>query len=103
PSTGRFFGHVFVLLHDDSTSGEGRSADRASTSTAPLLRSRPGCFIAPGLACGTAFLPMTCPEFSFRSAIGRSPVRIYIEKFLSSAHVEREVTAQDSDICGKIS
>src|SRR2546428_9123844 len=29
--------------------------------TRSLLRSRPGCFIALGLACGTAFLPMTCP------------------------------------------
>src|SRR5436309_16059702 len=50
------------------TSGEGGRADRVSTSTAPLLRSRPGCFIALGLACGTAFFAHDLP-LNFRSGV----------------------------------
>src|SRR2546427_3543414 len=35
--------------------------------------------------------------------LGAPSPDIHWKNFLSSAHVEREVTAQDSDICGKIS
>ena len=61
------------------TSGEGGRADRVSTSTAPLLRSRPGCFIALGLACGTAFFAHDLPrKFRGDSQLAVAPQPVYL-------------------------
>src|SRR3989442_14970058 len=103
PGRAAFSGMSSFFCMTDSTSGEGRRADRVSTSTRSSSPFPSGLFRRAWVGLWNVVLAHDFP-LSFRSGVlsGAPQSQTYIETFLLSPHLEREATTEDSKICGGI-